>query len=82
VLFRKKPKPPLTEAIRLVQQAVTLVHAYWRDRDYQPSRSDLALLRRLEDMLFCSHSLVRRIGLRMERRFHGEPDVDERKWSR
>jgi hypothetical protein len=33
-------------------------------------------------MLFCSYGTARRICIRMERRFHGEPEVNEHKWSR
>jgi hypothetical protein len=79
MLFRR-PKPPLAQAERLVQEAVALIHGYWRDTDYRPSRSDLAKFLRLETMLFRSSGTVRRIVIRMERRFHGEPEIDERKW--
>jgi hypothetical protein len=30
--------------------------------------------------LFRSAATARRIALRMERRFHGEPEVNEHKW--
>ena len=82
MVFRRKPKPPLTEAARLVQQSVALIHAYWRDRDYMPSATDLTMFRQLEDKLFLCHAAVRRIVIRMERRFHDEPEIDEHKWSR
>ena len=82
MFFRRKPNPPLAQAERLVQEAVRLVHGYWRDRDYRPSPTDLKAFQRLEAMLFRSYATVRRLTLRMERRFHGEPEVNERKWSR
>jgi len=82
MFFRRKPKPPLKQAEKLVQEAVTLIHGYWRDKDYRPSRSDLAMFDHLEMMLFRSYATVRRIGIRMERRFHGEPEVNPHKWSR
>jgi hypothetical protein len=80
MFFRRKPKPPLTEASRLVEEAVRLVHGYWRDRRYSPSEADLQAFRDLEMCLFRSAAAARRIALRMERRFHGEPEVNEHKW--
>ena len=82
MFFRRKPRPPLTEAERLVRQAVGLVYGYWRDRDYRPSPADLKRFRQLEGMLFLSYGTVRRICIRMERRFHGKPEVNEHKWTR
>ncbi|WP_445502312.1 hypothetical protein [Microvirga sp. G4-2] len=82
MVFRRKSKPPLTEAARLVQQAVALIHGYWRDTSYRPSTTDLTMFRQLKEMLFRSHGTVRRIAIRMERRFHDEPEINEQKWSR
>ncbi|PVE25930.1 hypothetical protein DC522_03955 [Microvirga sp. KLBC 81] len=82
MVFRRKPKPPLAQAEKLVQEAATLIHRYWRDSDYMPSTADLIMFRQLEDKLFLCHAVVRRIALRMERRFHGEPEINEHKWSR
>jgi hypothetical protein len=82
MIFRRKPKPPLAQAEKLVQEAVALVYRYWRDKDYRPGEADLAMFRSLEDLLFRSYATVRRIVIRMERRFHGEPEISERKWLR
>jgi len=82
MISRRKPRPPLAQAERLVQEAVALLYRYWRDRDYQPSPSDLKAFQRLETMLFRSYGTVRRLTIRMERRFHGEPEVNENKWLR
>ncbi len=75
MLFRKKPKPPLDEAAALVDRAVAITRAYWRDTLYRPSESDLAAFRTLERRLLASYGAVRRIVIRMERRFCGEPEV-------
>jgi hypothetical protein len=82
MFFRRNPKPPLARAEALVHKSVTLIHSYWRDRHYSPSQADLKRFRRLEIILFRSYGTVRRITIRMERRFHGEPEVNESKWSR
>jgi len=80
VFFRRKPKPPLAEAARLVEEAVRLVHGYWRDRRYSPSEADLRAFHDREMRLFRSAATARRIALRMERRAAGEPEVAARKW--
>jgi len=82
MIFRRKQKPPLAQAEKLVQEAVVLIHSYWRDESYKPSQPDLKKSLQLEDMLLRSHAAVRRIALRMERRFHGEPEINEQKWLR
>jgi hypothetical protein len=82
MFFRRKPKPPLVQAEELVQEAVVLIHGYWRDKDYRPSRTDLKTFLQLEDMLLRSYGTVRRIAIRMERRFHGEAETDDRKHAR
>ena len=54
MLFKRRPKPPLLQAVRLVDQAVLLIHAYWRDRGYRPSEADLRLFLDLERTLFAA----------------------------
>lgn len=73
MFFRRKPKPPHIEAARLVEEAVRLVHRYWRDRRYSPSAADLHAFRDLETRLFRNAAAARRIAIRMERRAAGEP---------
>jgi phytoene dehydrogenase-like protein len=80
MLFKRKPKPPLAEAARLAERAVELVYLYWRDRRYRPSETDVKLFQDLEKTLFRSAATARRIAIRLERRFHGEPEIDERKF--
>lgn len=82
MLFRHGPRPPLSEAARLVHQAVELIYRYWRDRRYMPSEADVKAFEDLEKALFRSAATARRIAIRMERRIRGEPEVDERKWLR
>ena len=82
MFFRKKPKPPLHEAIALVDKAAAITRRCWRDRGYRLSDADLALFINLEQRLFRSYGMVRRIVVRMERRFLGEPEVNEDKWFR
>ncbi|MCB5174334.1 hypothetical protein [Microvirga lenta] len=82
MFFRRKPKPPLTEAARLAEEAVRLVYRYWHDRRYSPSEADLQAFQDLQMRLFRSAATARRIAIRMERRLNGEPEVNEAKWIR
>lgn len=80
MFFRRKPKPALSEAARLVEEAVRLVRGYWRDRRYSPSGADLQAFRDLEMRLFRSAAMARRIAIRLERRAAGEPEVAPHRW--
>jgi hypothetical protein len=78
--FPRKPRPPLAQARRHADEIVRLLYRYWRDPEYRPSEADIRGLRALEQHLFRLHGTGRRLITRLERRFHGEPEVDEAKW--
>ena len=80
MFFKRKPKPPLKDAVRLVNEAVGLIRSHWRDRSFQPSEADVRVFRDVEMMLFRSAAAARRIATRMERRLNGEPEFYERRW--
>ena len=80
MLFRRKPRPPLSEAARLVEQAIGLIYQYWRDKGYRPSAADVRAFQMLEQRLFRSAGTAGRIAIRMERRIRGEPEINEQKW--
>ena len=80
-MFRRpKPKPPLAQVQVLIDAAVLIVDAYWRDETFQPTAADLELLDGLQNHVFLAHGRIRRLGIRLHRRFHGEPEVNERSW--
>ncbi len=80
-MFRRPvPKPPLAQVESLVDAAVLIMEAYWRDETFQPSETDLAHFRSMELHLSHIHAWKRRLHIRMDRRFHGEPEVNERSW--
>jgi hypothetical protein len=78
--FPRRPRPPLAQARWHADEIVRLLYRYWRDRDYRPSDADIRGLQALEQHLFRLHGTGRRLITRLERRFHGEPEVDEAKW--
>ncbi|MGO4571545.1 hypothetical protein [Microvirga sp. 2TAF3] len=68
--------------MRLVDEAIGIIRAHWRDIDDRPSERDLKAFDDLQEKLFHAHGAARRIAIRMQRRFHGEPEVDAAKWRR
>jgi hypothetical protein len=80
VFFKRRPRPPLSDAADLVDRAVRLVHGYWRDRSFQPREKDLRAFQELERRLFLAAATARRIAIRMERRLAGEPEIKD--WRR
>jgi hypothetical protein len=78
--FARKPRPPLTQARWYADEIVRLLHRYWHDPEYRPSETDIKGLRGLEQHLFRLHGTGRRLITRLERRFRGEPEVDEAQW--
>jgi hypothetical protein len=78
--FPRKPKPPLDQARWHADEIVKLLYRYWRYRDFRPSEADIRRLRALEQHLFRLHGTGRRLITRLERRFHGEPEVNGTQW--
>ena len=74
MFFKKKPKPPLEEAISLVHQAVEIAWCYKRDKRYNPSEADLASFDRLAQTLWESHTTAQYIARCMGQRAAGEPE--------
>jgi hypothetical protein len=79
-MFPRKPKPPLVRMRRHVRAAVALLYRTWRDRGFEPTAHDIAILRALKQDLLALTATTSRLVLRLERRFHGEPEVNEAKW--
>jgi len=78
--FPHRPRPPLAQAGWHADEIVALLYRYWRDRTYQPSEAEIRGLLVLEQRLFWLHATGRRLIVRLERRFHGEPEINEAKW--
>ena len=51
IFCRPKPKPPLAQVESLVDAAVLIMEAYWRDETFQPTASDLERFRSMEQRL-------------------------------
>jgi hypothetical protein len=84
-ITRRKPKPPLVRMRRHVRAAVALLYRTWRDRGFEPTAQDIANLRALRQDLLALTATTSRLVLRLECRFHGEPEVNEtkcREWSK
>jgi hypothetical protein len=73
-LFKRKPKPPLADAIRMVGDAVEVAYKYLRDRQHTPSEEELHLLDRLAEALWANHATAQYIARNMRQRAAGEPE--------
>ncbi len=74
MLFKKKPKPPLEEAISLVLQAVDIAYEYKRDKRYQPTEKDLMWFEWFRETLWTNHHTAEYISRCMQQRFRGEKE--------
>lgn len=71
-LFKRKPKPPLADAIRMVGDAVEVAYAYVRDRHFLPTEEELRLLDAFAEALWQNHATVQYIARTMHQRAKGE----------
>jgi hypothetical protein len=74
MLFRRKPKPPLAEAIRMVSEATEAAYKYLRDRGHMPTEDELRLLNQLAETLWTNHATAQYISRNMHQRSRGEPE--------
>jgi hypothetical protein len=75
-----KERPPLAQARRQVEAAVAILRRHERDPTFRPCAKDLVASRLIEHDLFSLAATARRLVIRLERRFRGEPEVNEAKW--
>ncbi len=79
MVFERKPKPSLLDAIFLVNDASAVANEYSRDRQYLPSEKDLCLLNVLVEALLRNHAMVAQITRDLHRRARGEPEGTNRR---
>lgn len=72
--FKRKPKPPLLDAIRMVSDATEIAYKYLRDRKHMPSEEELRLLNQLAETLWQNHATAQYIARNMGQRSRGEPE--------
>lgn len=75
-LFKRKSKPPLAEAIRMVGDATEIAYKYLRDRKHMPTEGELLLLNQLAEALWANHATAQYISRNMHQRLHNEVDVN------
>ena len=80
--LRERERLPLKEALRLVDEAVAILERHWRDKSFVPSKAELAQAETLQIRLAQLAAWARRLSIRLDRRFHGEPEVNDGKWNR
>ena len=78
-LLKRKPPPPLKEAIGLIHEAVEIAYKYQRNKQYMPTEEEIALFEQLRETLWANHATVEYIARCMNQRMNGEPE-GAKKW--
>lgn len=73
-MFKKKPKSPLTQAARLVYDAIEIAYRYKRDKAYMPTPDDLKLFSELDHALWECHCSASYISHCMNQRAAGQKE--------
>lgn len=74
MLFKRKSKPPLADAIRMVGNATEVAYQYLRDRSHMPTEEELRLLNQLAEVLWANHATAQYIARNMHQRSQGVPE--------
>ncbi len=74
LFFRKKPKPPLEQAIAMSCDALEIAYKYNRDRKHIPTEEELKLLDQLRETFLRNYGAAAIIARHMHQRFNGEPE--------
>ena len=71
MLFKKKQKQPLEQAIALIHEAIEIAYTYKRDKHYEPNESDIVLFEQLRETLWANHATAEYIARCMNQRMNG-----------
>lgn len=74
MFFKKKPKPPLEDAIRMVQDAIEIAYKPLRDKKYMPTEAELEHFERLANTLWENYTTTQYISRCLHQRYNGEPE--------
>lgn len=74
MLFKRKQKQPLEQAIALIHEAVEIAYNYKRDRHFKPNESDILLFEQLREAVWANHATADYIARCMRQRMNGEPE--------
>lgn len=74
MLFKRKPKPPISRVVQTVGDAVEAAYGHLRDRNSMPTEEELRQIDALAKMLWESYCTVQYISRNLHQRFRGEPE--------
>ena len=74
MFFKRKPKPPLDDAIRMAHDAIAIAFRYKRDKAYRLSAEERQQLDQLVKILHESHAAAQYINHCLQQRSRGEPE--------
>ncbi len=72
MLFKRKPKPPLEQAMWMLDDAVEIMYQYKRDKGYKPTASDMELFERITQRFWECHTTASYITSLLQQRMTGE----------
>jgi hypothetical protein len=74
MVFKRKPKPPLDDAIRMAHDAIAIVFRYKRDKAHRLSAEERQQLDQLVKILHESHAAAQYIARCLQQRANDEPE--------
>jgi len=74
MVFRKKQKLPIRQAIAMVNGAIIIAYLYKRDKKYIPTKKDLKLFEALLESLWQNHCTLEYIIRCLRQRAAGKPE--------
>ena len=74
MVFKRKPKPPLDDAIRMARDSIAIAFCYKRDKAHRLSAEERQQLDQLVEILHESHAAAQYIARCLQQRSQGEPE--------
>ena len=68
-LRKESPKPPLTKALRRLNQSIKIANKYRHDKYYTPTKADLKRINQLVALLWLRYITAQHIRRTMRRRY-------------
>ena len=74
MLFKRKPKPELANALDLIQQACKIVMSHKRNKSYIPTKGEMALLQTIEHEFQSGYAMTSYVHRTLQQRLDGKPE--------
>jgi hypothetical protein len=78
MFFKKKPRTPLQEIVKSLDDLNAILYKYLRDKSYMPTEDDLKQLRLMYDRYHTGYAFTSYVQQRLNQRFLGLPEISDR----